>query len=96
MLRIVAQAQKLGSIRSQMNESTLEWNMKCTSTRIPNSKVTRRDGNGSSTVFPQTLYGMLFILEMEHGAAAAIAWQPHGRSFLIRDKGTFVERIMPL
>jgi hypothetical protein len=79
-----------------MNKLQLEWNMKCTSTRSSNSKATRRDGNGSSTVFPQTLYDMLFILEMEYGAAAAIAWQPHGRSFLIRDKGTFVERIMPL
>jgi hypothetical protein len=71
----------------------LEWEMKCESTCISNRKATRRDSNGGS--FPQTLYDMLFILEMEYGAAAAIAWQPHGRCFLIQDKGAFVERIMP-
>jgi hypothetical protein len=95
---IVAQAQKSGPMTAQMVESMLEWKMrKCTRARLSNDKVvTRRDSSGSSTVFPQTLYDMLFILEMEYGAAAAIAWQPHGRCFLIRDKGTFVERIMPL
>jgi HSF-type DNA-binding len=55
-----------------------------------------RRGSSSTVVFPQALYDMLFILESEYGAAAAIGWQPHGRCFLIRDKSAFVQRIMPL
>lgn len=46
---------------------------------------------GVTTPFPEKLHAMLNSSELE----GVVGWQPHGRSFLIRDKDIFVNEIMP-
>lgn len=46
--------------------------------------------------FPQKLYRMLEYAETSPDVQAIISWQPHGRSFKIKDKKRLQNEVLPL
>ncbi|GFH55654.1 hypothetical protein CTEN210_12130 [Chaetoceros tenuissimus] len=46
--------------------------------------------------FPQKLYRILEYADESPDVQAIISWQPHGRSFLIKDKKRLVKEVLPL
>lgn len=54
-----------------------------------------KGGVAAEQNFPVKLHGLLDNLE-EDGLENVMGWQPHGRSFVVRDQKRFVEEILPL
>jgi hypothetical protein len=52
------------------------------------------NSGGVPVPFPFKLHAMLDQIEAD-GFANVVSWQPHGRSFVIHDKKSFVAKIMP-
>jgi HSF-type DNA-binding len=55
-------------------------------------KAAGNGGHGSS--FPSKLHRMLSDVQ-ESGLENVVSWAPHGRSFKVQDKKTFLADIMP-
>lgn len=49
---------------------------------------------GVTVAFPEKLHEML-TAAVEEGFEHVVSWLPHGRSFLIHDKVTFLDEVMP-
>lgn len=49
---------------------------------------------GVAVPFPARLFNMLESAAME-GLDEIVSWQPHGRSFLVHDKASFVKVMLP-
>lgn len=60
----------------------------------PVSIVGPRSDSVMTRSFPEKLHHLLASMD-EEGLEHIIAWQPHGRCFVIHEKKTFVEDIMP-
>jgi hypothetical protein len=58
------------------------------------SSVRKGPRGGVTVTFPENLHNMLSACAAE-GLDDVVAWQPHGRCFLVRKKKEFVEKIMP-
>ena len=58
------------------------------------AKKRRGHRGGVAVPFPEKLHYMLSRMEDE-STADIVAWQPHGRCFIVRKPGDFVEKIMP-
>jgi HSF-type DNA-binding len=56
------------------------------------SKAAGSGGHGCS--FPAKLHRMLSDIQ-ENGMESVVSWAPHGRSFKVHDKKTFLADIMP-
>ena len=59
----------------------------------PREGVRRGPRGGVVTAFPERLYAMLN--EAEHQFPDIVGWQPHGRSFLVRQPKRFVAEFLP-
>jgi HSF-type DNA-binding len=53
-----------------------------------------RGRGGKKSTFPKMLYEMVDDAE-DQGYTDVIAWMPHGRSFVIKDKDRFTDEILP-
>jgi hypothetical protein len=51
-------------------------------------------GRGSEQTFPVKLHYMLEHIDKE-GLSSVVAWQPHGRCFVVHKQNDFVEKILP-
>ena len=58
------------------------------------SKKRRGHRGGVAVPFPEKLHYMLSRMDDEC-TTDIVAWQPHGRCFIVRKPGDFVEKIMP-
>ena len=50
---------------------------------------------GKKSTFPRALYDLLLESEMNCEYEEILAWQPHGRSFLVKDKVRFERDVLP-
>lgn len=50
---------------------------------------------GAQVSFPLKLQRILDKLEADGGVADVVAWQPHGRAFLVKNASRFVREVMP-
>lgn len=56
--------------------------------------VDARNRGGKKSTFPKILFHLLECAE-EQGYSDIVAWQPHGRSFVVKDKHRFASTILP-
>ena len=58
-------------------------------------RLLQRSSSGAPPQFPRLLHTMLSRSE-EDGYSDIVSWQPHGKSFIIRDREKFVRKVMPI
>jgi HSF-type DNA-binding len=92
-----------GTTRNQERNNRLQRSLKsagdCPDTwadsSIPTaSTLTLADSSRINLKFPEKLHFMLRQSEKE-GLQHIVCWQPHGRSFMVRDKKSFVATVVP-
>lgn len=66
-----------------------------TTTTNSNTVPQRKVGGGVSIPFPVKLYDVLDGIHREGMYEDVVAWQPHGRAFLIKDTKAFVTQVLP-
>lgn len=61
----------------------------------PENSCKRRGPRGGVLVpFPDRLYDMLAQAHVQ-GFEDIVSWQPHGRAFIVRNAGRFVDEVLP-
>lgn len=82
--------------RSYLSDRPIISLTRVASNTISSSSSTTTDENYKNN-FPQKLYRMLeYATTSPHDVQTIISWQPHGRSFMVKDKKRLQTEVLPL